>query len=466
MRSAISGLVNFARQERGSELDVARIDGVVAHSFFSRSGALGIGKQEALAWLWVAGSLGHARAVSQIRDVLELDILQSHEEAGGVLSDMAASWDAFERELEVEAAMSDDVEAIDAKFIEGVEDPKGLSALRAAAGGKKDVSPKQAAPVKVPDAEHGLVVVEHIGDPTSREGVDLVNRYGKYLGVRLGYQGRPPALDIIRDGIVDRWPWAEAAAMQLETRFSLMRAGDSARVTMSPLLFVGPPGSGKSSIASWVCDAVGLHTITVSCGTLSDQGGFNAVSRGWATARPGRLATTMMEHRICNPAVILDEVEKTAPVNSPNGSVQAALVSMVTASSYDDTCLMAGINLAGVSFMATANSLKPLDGALLDRFEVVAVPGPTVEHFDALLQSTAQDFMTKHAIPSTAIPKLGAESMELLYRTLDRTNSARTFASVYERFVREAIHRREREVHQAMEAFHDLEEPALRRSIN
>lgn len=455
-----------AAETRSSQLDPSRVDGLVAYSFYLDRASLGLEDAEAMSWLWLAGSLGHREAIAKVRTILQLDILKSHEEEGGVLSATADSWDAFANEVEGDESMAtgSDVDEMEAAFIENVEDPKGLEKLRAAGHQKAAGTLKTVQ--RLPDAESGIVVLQEIGDKGSKEGVDLVNRYGKFVDVRLGWQGQVPELDVVHDGILARWPWAQAAALQLESRLSLLRQGSSEAIRLAPLLFVGEPGSGKSSIANWVCEATGLHTTVVPCGAVTDGGGFGAVTRGWATARPGMLATTMFEQRICNPAVILDELEKSTVVGAQNGSLMSSLLSMVTSASYFDTCLQASVAVGGVTFIGTVNSLGPMDSALLDRFEVIRVPGPTAEHFDSLLGTVSQDFMTEHGIPSVDLPELSATNIELLKRTLQATRSARSFSAVYQRFMREAIYRRERALSRAMTALIELEIPAAPRLLN
>jgi ATP-dependent Lon protease, bacterial type len=444
--SACDGLLRLAVARHGDGVDpyvrdAARQDAEAAFVVANAAGRFGLDEDEGMAWMWVAASLCHPGAVHQMIAVTRfLAIADQTDELDGYGIDetVTRAWVEFAENAAVP--------------VEEVRDPQQL-VPRQPRGALPN--PPQAAPAPrevIPDAADGIVVLGEIGDPTSKEGAELVRRYGMFTGVRLGWKSRLPAPGEIRDGILARWPWAVEVARAVESNFAVLRAGDGERVRISPLLLVGDKGSGKTSIARYICEMAGLETTVMPCGGVSDAGGLASVTRGWATARPSAVVTAMLQKRLCNPAFVLDELDKSSQVGSANGSVMGSLLSLVLADTYHDLCLQASVDVSGVTFVATANDLGRIDEFLRDRFTIVRVPSPRECDFDVLHRNVREDFARAERLDPARVPELGPDEMRMLRGLVAGNRSARSFRLYYERIVKDMMARAEEAAQHAQAA--------------
>lgn len=364
-------------------------------------------------WMWVAACSGHPEAARHVASYLEADASQAEKDAQVRLLALAQEWHA-----------------------------KGALAARPptappAQPRREPVVVDEAQDEEVPD---GIVVVGRIGDAASREGIEISKRYAAIAGRPLPTKGRLPAPGEIFEGVIGRWPWAAAAATELENHFAVMRAAEGRVVRLPSFLFVGPKGSGKSTLAQWICRHVEIPVTVLPCGGVADAAGITAVTRSWTTTRAGAVPQAMAAHQAANPALVFDEIDKTTMAGSQNGSVAAGLLSLIGAESIYDSCLMTEVDVRNVSFLSTANDLARVDGPLLDRMRIVPVPAPGVEHVPLLLRSAREDFLRKSGVPAAKVPDLGnGEIAQLQKWFLANGRSARNFYDLYERLVSAAI---------------------------
>lgn len=255
--------------------------------------------------------------------------------------------------------------------------------------------------------ETGMVVVRELGDPQSRGAKELFVRFQSAIGQELPFAGKPAPATQVKEALVSRYPWAEEASSMIAGQVALATTASRTGITLPPLLLVGPPGSGKSSLLAMLAEVLELPSRIVPCGGSADTGGLQAVSRGWSTAQPSGLFMAMHDAGCANPLVVLDEVDKSTSIDGKNGSVSGALISLLSdASRFFDNCLMADVDLSAVTFGATANSLKALPPALLDRFSVVEIPRPRPEHFPMLLREGLRGEAKRLGVPEWSLPQL------------------------------------------------------------
>jgi len=211
-------------------------------------------------------------------------------------------------------------------------------------------------------------------------------------------------------------------------------------VSGSILLFVGPPGVGKTSIGKSIAESLGRKFYRFSLGGMRDEAEIKGHRRTYIGAMPGKLVQALKEVEVCNPVIMLDEIDKMG--QSFQGDPASAMLEVLDPEQngeFLDHYLDLRVDLSKVLFICTANQLDTIPRPLLDRMDMIRLGGYlTEEKLEIAQKHLWPKLLERNKVGKTQV-KISDSALRTLIEGYAREAGVRNLEKLLNRILRKSV---------------------------
>ena len=244
-----------------------------------------------------------------------------------------------------------------------------------------------------------LMVLPYLADTSNRDLKERLQPYHEQLQQQFLPLVPTPDLAPVRTRLVHMLPHLETVIDRV-----LNATAPHKSVKIPPVLLVGAPGCGKTTLLEELVKLTGIPSLTFDAAGGADAN-FLGLDLRWSTGAAGVHLDLIMEHRIANPVIVVDELEKLGG-SLRNGDARTRLLGLLEprrAQAFVDPFLSVPLDLRAVSWAFTANSLDDIAPALKNRLEIIQCPSPAPKHLEQLApQLLAAEYKSRGLGPEWA----------------------------------------------------------------
>jgi len=214
----------------------------------------------------------------------------------------------------------------------------------------------------------------------------------------------------------------------LEKQVTLCAFNKHKELTFPPVLLIGPPGIGKTSVIRKLGKLLGLPYEQIDCGTLTGSFVISGGSAQWNGGRPGKICTLMKDSAYANPLVVLDEVDKMSSDRNydPYAPLHTLLDKDANTKFVDEFINHLSIDVSKCSFFLTANYIEQIPKTILSRVTVIEIHDITDEQHITVTNSIYADLLSdiyhrkefNTSLPESVVDTLIGQSPRKIKQTL------------------------------------------------